>query len=120
LAIPDGVVNIGPSSFGSCSGLSSLTIPNSVVSIGESAFNYCWGLTNVTVGNGVTSIGDAAFYYCDALTAAYFHGNAPVLGGPNVFISVLGFPLKVTVYYVPGTTGWGSTYGGRPTAPWFP
>jgi hypothetical protein len=24
----------------------------------------------------------------------------------------------VTVYYLPGTTGWGSTFSGRPTAPW--
>jgi len=25
-----------------------------------------------------------------------------------------------TVYYLPGTTGWGSTFGGRPTALWNP
>ena len=25
---------------------------------------------------------------------------------------------NVTVYYLPGTTGWGSTFGGCPTAPW--
>jgi hypothetical protein len=24
-----------------------------------------------------------------------------------------------TVYYLPGTTGWGATFGGRPTALWF-
>jgi len=24
----------------------------------------------------------------------------------------------VTVYYLPGTTGWSTTFGGRPTAPW--
>lgn len=24
-----------------------------------------------------------------------------------------------TVYYLPGTTGWGSTYGGLPTALWY-
>jgi hypothetical protein len=27
---------------------------------------------------------------------------------------------KVRVYYLPGTTGWGSTFGGRPTAVWKP
>ena len=27
---------------------------------------------------------------------------------------------KVTVYYLPGTTGWGPTFGGRPTALWQP
>jgi hypothetical protein len=27
---------------------------------------------------------------------------------------------NATVYYLPGTTGWGTTYGGRPTALWLP
>jgi hypothetical protein len=26
--------------------------------------------------------------------------------------------INTTVYYVPGTTGWGRTFAGRPTAPW--
>ena len=25
---------------------------------------------------------------------------------------------KATVYYLPGTTGWGKEFGGQPTAPW--
>jgi hypothetical protein len=25
---------------------------------------------------------------------------------------------KATVYYLPGTTGWGKEFGGRPTAVW--
>ena len=25
---------------------------------------------------------------------------------------------NATVYYLPGTTGWGPTFGDRPTAPW--
>ena len=34
----------------------------------------------------------------------------------------LPFDLRdsATVYYLPGTTGWGTTYGGRPTALWRP
>jgi hypothetical protein len=27
---------------------------------------------------------------------------------------------NATVYYLPGTTGWGTTFGGRPTALWQP
>jgi hypothetical protein len=46
----------------------------------------------------------------------YFKGNAPRLGGTNVF----SYANDVTVYYLPGTTGWGTTYGGRPTALWNP
>ncbi len=26
----------------------------------------------------------------------------------------------MTIYYLPGTTGWGATYGDLPTAPWLP
>jgi hypothetical protein len=27
---------------------------------------------------------------------------------------------RATVYYLPGTLGWDSTFGDRPTAPWLP
>ena len=26
--------------------------------------------------------------------------------------------MKATIYYLPGTSGWGPTFGGRPTMPW--
>jgi hypothetical protein len=48
-----------------------------------------------------------------SLNAVYFEGNAPS-GDPTVFIS----DNQATVYYLPGTTGWGSTFGGVPTAVW--
>ena len=31
---------------------------------------------------------------------------------------MFGGHTPATVYYLPGTTGWGSTFGGRPTALW--
>lgn len=42
----------------------------------------------------------------------YFEGNAPY--DNSVFVGDSG----ATVYYLPGTKGWGSTFGGLPTAPW--
>jgi len=45
----------------------------------------------------------------------YFEGNAPSVGGTNVFIAD-----KATIYYLPGTVGWGSTFAGIPTAVWLP
>src|SRR5262249_5789190 len=54
-----------------------------------------------------------AFYHCDSLTEVYFSGDAPSLG-QNVFN---GDP-NATVYYLPGTSGWGPTFGGLPTALW--
>jgi hypothetical protein len=88
------------------------TIPNSVTSIGGGAFFYCTSLTSVTIPNSVTSLGYAAFLGCTSLTALYFKGNAPS-------VATYAFDGDTnTVYYLPGTTGWSGTFGGRPTALW--
>jgi len=65
------------------------------------------------MGGSVTSIGDGAFSACVSLMGVYFNGNAPSLGS-----SVFSDDNNATVYYLPGTTGWGATFGGRPTALW--
>jgi len=49
------------------------------------------------------------------LRAIYFKGNAPSAPDSSVFYG----DTSATVYYLPGTTGWTSTFGGRPTAPWY-
>ena len=113
-AIPSSVTSIGYEAFYVCERLTSVTIPNSVTTIGAQALYWCTSLTNVTIGTSVTSIGDLAFCGCSSLTGVYFRGNAPSLAGAYVFESA----NSVTVYYLPGTTGWGTTFGGRPTARW--
>jgi hypothetical protein len=67
------------------------------------------------MGTGVTSIGDYAFEGCFSLTSAYFQGNAPSIGDEP-------FYHIVTVYYLPGTTGWDdfSVNTSLPTALWLP
>jgi hypothetical protein len=76
----------------------------------------------VTIPNSVTSIGGAAFQECPSLTSVYFTGNAP---SPNNDSTVFegaspSYPNDpATVYYLPGTTGWGAMFDGQPTAPWF-
>ena len=87
-------------------------IPDSVTSIGDGAFYGCGSLTNVTIPNGVTNLGDNAFSDCSTLASVYFLGNAPPDDG-TVFISYYGDD-PATVYYLSGTTGWGSTFGGVP------
>jgi hypothetical protein len=114
LTIGNGVTNFGDYAFYNCSRLTSITIPNSVISIGYNAFQSCGSLTNVTIGSGVTNIGSEAFYYCSSLTGVYFQGNAPSLGSSDVFQG----DYYATVYYLLGTTGWGTTFGGHPTALW--
>jgi BspA type Leucine rich repeat region (6 copies) len=100
----------------------SYTIPGSVTSIGDDAFYECESLTSVTIPGSVTSIGYYAFGGSPSLTSVYFTGNAPSpTNDSTVFSGVtpLYRPDPTTVYYLPGITGWGAMFDGRPTAPWF-
>ena len=67
------------------------------------------------IGTQVTDISQRAFADCSALTSVYFKGNPPALGE-----KVFDGDDKATVYYLKGITGWGTTFGGRPTAVWNP
>jgi hypothetical protein len=147
-SIPNTVTDIGFGAFYGCAGLTSVTIPESVTTIVGNVFTGCASLTAINVAannpaysslggvlfnhsqtaliaypggkagpysipNGVTFINDQAFYYCTNLTGVYFSGNAPDLG-EDVF-----YPDdNATAYYLPGTTGWGTTLGDIPTALW--
>ena len=96
--------------------LGSYTIPGTVTRIANNAFDTCVSLTSVTFPGSVTTIGDWAFRYCYHLTELYFQGNAPSIGSfPPIFDN----SSTATIYYLPGTTGWTPTFGGRPTAFWF-
>ncbi len=113
----DGVLFYGSQTFlvecpGSKEG--AYSIPNSVTSIVPMGFFCCKRLTSVTIPNGLAYLGQDAFSHCFSLTGVYFKGNAPTLGGMPVFA----LTTNVTVYYLPGTTGWGPTFGDHPTAVW--
>jgi hypothetical protein len=49
-----------------------------------------------------------------SLTGVYFQGSAPIVASSAFFGD-----YNATVYYLPGTTGWYTPFGGRPTALWF-
>ena len=120
MTIPNSVTNIGANAFHYCIHLTSVMIPNSVTSIGSFAISFCSGLTNVIIPNGVTSMGLYAFTGCDRLNKVYFLGNAPMVnGGAGSADSTVFSGESGTAYYLPGTRGWGSTFGGWPTALWY-
>jgi hypothetical protein len=98
----------------------SYVIPGSVTTVGEWAFEGC-GLTSVTIPASVTAIGVAAFSVCTSLRQVFFQGNAPSANGVAGSADTTVFANSGTgkVYYVPGTTGWGATFGGWPTAQWY-
>ncbi len=112
--VPNSVTNIGDFAFAWCTSLNNVTIGNNVTSIGEAAFDGCTSLTSITIPNSVTSIGEAAFYGCTGLTGVYFQGNAPTVG-ESAFSGD-----NATAYYLPGITGWRTTFFGCPTAVWLP
>jgi hypothetical protein len=112
VTIPSSVTSIGDVAFRD-TGLTNITLPNSVTSIGAAAFQECFSLLSATVPGSVTSIADYTFRFCPSLTGVHFQGNAPSIGA-----FVFDGDNTTTVYYLPGTTGWSQTFGGRPTAPW--
>jgi len=77
-----------------------------VTSVGEGAFIGS-ALTSITITANITNIDDEAFQNCAALTDITFLGNAPVLGGANVFAND-----SATIYFYYGTCGWGAIWGG--------
>lgn len=131
-AVPESVSSIGDDAFGGCANLTSVTIPESVTNLGENAFDSCTSLTNVSLPKGLTSIGFSAFGGCSSLTSITIPGSVTNLGdymfqncpdlasvqfdnnAPSAVSKEFLEGTDATVYYLPGTSGWKSTFGGRP------
>jgi len=123
-AIPSSVTTIRESAFYRCTSLSQITIPSGVTTIWDWAFSDS-SLTNIIIPDTVTSIGHCVFGFSDSLNGVYFRGNAPSLdsrngGLPFLFPQPFDYSPNVIVYYLPDTTGWGATFGERPTVLWNP
>jgi BspA type Leucine rich repeat region (6 copies) len=123
--IPDSITNIGDYAMWNCPELTSIIIPEGVTSIKKEAFAACGNLISVTIPSSVTNIEIWAFDSCVSLKGVYFHGNAPGHGEYRGYKGISIYHAfdrdsKAIVYYLPGTTGWGKTFDGRPTALWKP
>jgi hypothetical protein len=132
ITIGNNVADIANWAFFGCSGLTKITIPDSVTNIENApvccmgagvvggVFYGCTSLTNVIVGKGLLYLGLGTFSGCTNLLNEYFKGDAPTPGTSPLYVDVFGSDDPTTVYYLPGTTGWGSTYADRPAVLWNP
>jgi hypothetical protein len=100
-------------------------VPEGVTVVETGAFYGCQNINTVWISSSVTSICERAFRGCYSLKSAIFNGNPPAItisfmGGGGSYMNDYSLPFgePVIIYYMPGTTGWGETYSGRPTAPW--
>lgn len=118
VSVPDGVVSIGDEAFSDCTKLSKVTLGSNLTGLGEAVFYNCRSLSSLIIPAKINVIGGLLFYNCTNLTAVCFKGNAPRLYG--TFNEVFSPDMKTVVYYATGTTGWSTTFYGRPTALWNP
>ena len=72
-------------------------------------------MASVTIPDSVTNLESQAFLNCANLAGVYFQGNAPSLGS-----SVFAGANSAIIYYLAGTTGWDTTFAGRPTVLYSP
>ena len=98
--------------------LVNLDIQEGLLGMDRTAFTGHPWLENVMFPASLTNIG--AYNFSDAggfsnRVGFYFAGNAPAVD-PTAFQR----DSNATVYYLRGTTGWGATFNGIPTAIWQP
>ena len=104
---------IASGAFGGCFNLTNVVLGNGIGSVGASAFSSCNHLATIILPATVTNLASGAFGWDSGLGAVFFRGNAPAAAS-DTFQG-----CTATVYYLPGTTNWGASFGGLPTAPWF-
>ncbi|NDI17277.1 MAG: hypothetical protein EBY83_04805, partial [Verrucomicrobia bacterium] len=106
LFLPDGLIEIGDSTFKNCTGLTSLSLPESLTKIGASAFEGCAGLTSLKLVKSVTDLGGSSFKNCTGLSSVFFERSTPPTVGSGAFT---GTAAGASGYYYAGYSGWSTT-----------
>jgi hypothetical protein len=106
---------VGSDQFGWCTSLTSVSLGDKVRTIDYGAFRGCTKLTSIIIPKSVININDWAFENCSGLINVHFEGDAP---SGEVQYGVFSGSTPATIYYLPGTIGWGPTYCRRPCTYW--
>ena len=107
------MITIGDWAFEGCAGLTEISIADSVTTSGYGVFTFCTNLISMRIGSGMTSLGSPGLLGGSPnLKSIYFKGTPPLVNEPP--------SRTATFYYLPGRTGWGSTWFGRPVLLWNP
>jgi len=107
--IPQGVIEIGTSSFCGCRNLTSVSIPDGVTLIRDNAFKECLNLTEISIPESITEIGLWVFNYCIKLTSINVSpGNLKYSSSDGVLFdknmrNLIQYPLgnSLTSYTIP-------------------
>jgi hypothetical protein len=85
-------------------------------------FAGCTNLQSAVIGTNLSLLRDRVFAGCSSLKSVLFKGNKPSPGDPDPdgipTYNDLFLDSQPTVYYLPGTTGWGAAFVGRPAILW--
>ncbi len=115
VSLPGSVTMLGANAFIGCESLVQINLPDGITRIEDDTFAYCSSLVRISLPANITRIGAGAFAECPKLREVYFAGNRPENGNLPFENSTL-----ATVFNLPGTTGWGTQFGGRPVRLWNP
>jgi hypothetical protein len=117
--MPNTVTNVGDYAFYYCENLTGISLSERLTIIGNYAFNNCQSLATITIPGSVIYIGDQAFGRT-GLYNIYLLGNAPFVGSDLFAGDIHLADNTAAVYYMLGTTGWGTTFGYIPLVLWNP
>ncbi|MDE7399678.1 MAG: leucine-rich repeat domain-containing protein [Oscillospiraceae bacterium] len=78
--IPDGVTEIGESTFNDCQEIKSIRLPDSVQKIGNRAFEGCCKLKQINLPQGIAEIPEGAFSMCESLKTVEIPDSVRIIG----------------------------------------
>ena len=98
--VPEGILEIGYSSFSGCAKMKGVVLPEGLELINGLAFSKCSSLESMVIPASVEYVWTYAFIYCKALHEVRFLGDAPEFGS---------YPFRgvtADVYYPAGNPTW--------------